>query len=56
MSNKKRYFFIAGVDELRRIISPGDNISHHYLIDRQSNVFSEFTGEKLHQIVTENGI
>ena len=52
---KNKFMFIAQVDELRPIYSPGDNICPYYLIDRECNVYSEYSGLVLKQVVTENG-
>lgn len=49
------YKFIAQIDQLKQIFSPNDNICPYYLIDRQCNVFSEYSGKELKQIITENG-
>lgn len=49
------YTIIAKIDDLRKIVSPGDNLCPYYLIDRDGRVFSEFSGLELKQVITENG-
>lgn len=51
------HWIICGdVDELRPVISIGDDVTPgYYVIDRQSRVYSLYTGQELVQIVTENG-
>lgn len=49
------YNIISTIDDFRIINSPGDNLHDYYLIDRQGNIFSQFSGKFLAQIITENG-
>lgn len=51
----KKYMFIAKIDELRPIYSPGDDICPYYLIDRSARIFSEYSGLELKQITTSSG-
>ena len=49
------YMLISKIDNFRPIFSPGDNICPYYLINKNGDIFSLYSGKFLTQIVTDSG-
>ena len=49
------YQIIAKDDDLRQIYSPNDNLPDYYLISRESEIYSLFSGKKLSQSLNHSG-